>query len=744
MSAELLAAIRPILNRVRRDDHAAKGREGTYRTGTALTDALVLAHLDGSGSPRGAYIILPGEDTCRLALFDFDSHKGATSWPEMCAVALQVMDAMRERGLKPRAFRSTGGNGIHVFVLWQDPQDAFSVRTLMTQTLEACGLKPGTAGVANGEVEVFPKQDRVDVGKWGNMFILPLAGKSEPLDDIAGDLELMGRDYRAPWEGSAPVPLAERPERVEQGEPVTVEGPELKRLQAALAAIDNDEDGLSYEDWCRVVWGVHSATGGSAEGYAMAREFSERSFKFEEVEFEEKVWGHADRRGGGDGPRVTVASVYAMAREAGWEDRVEPEDFPLLPMVKGDVPPPKLERDKAGKVLPTARNLEAVLNRPDVLGMDIRFDAFQQHLVLAEYTEFVGGEQWLPFADADYQEVTLRLESLGFKTPGRQAIRDAVDHRARAAQIDTAMFWAATLSWDGRPRIDGFMAKYFAADDTPYNAAVSAYAWTAMAGRLMEPGCQADMVPILFGGQGAGKSSGVAAMVPAKHLRLMGFDQPQEALSRLMRGALVVEIAELNGLRSRAIEGIKSWITRRHEEWVPKYKEFAVTMGRRCVFWGTTNDDEIFDDPTGERRWLPVKVGEVVDVEAIKRDRDQLWAEALVRWREGGVEWQAAEALARAEHAAFRVHDTWEEALGRWAQGDQDGTSPMEAGFTTRDALVEALGFSDKQIRRTDEMRCAKALKVAGFEQKQERRTGEKIRVWRQVEQCPNLPQPLD
>lgn len=416
------------------------------------------------------------------------------------------------------------------------------------------------------------------------------------------------------------------------------------------------------------------------------------------------------------------------------------DDFPLLPAVRQALPMPKLERDKADRILPTANNLQAVLQRPDVLGLDIRFDQFQQHLVISEWSEYVGGEAWRRFKDADYQEILLRLERLRFKAPGRQAIRDAVDHQAEVAQIDTAMVWLDSLAWDGVPRVDRFLATFFGAEDSAYNRATSRYAWTAMAGRVFSPGCQADMVPILFGGQGAGKSSGVAAMVPSDHHRLMGFDQQQEALSRLMRGALVVELAELNGLRSKAIEGIKSWITRRYEEWVPKYKEFAVTMGRRCIFWGTTNDDEIFDDPTGERRWLPVRVGQSVDVAGIAEARDQLWAEAAVIWQAEGVAWREAEELAREEHGAYRVHDTWEGALLMWAGAEAgDSPSPAAEGFTTRDALIEGLGFTDRTIKRADEMRCAKALKSAGFELVRERRTGKLLRIWKSVTTCDDL-----
>lgn len=416
------------------------------------------------------------------------------------------------------------------------------------------------------------------------------------------------------------------------------------------------------------------------------------------------------------------------------------EEFPLIETPKGETAErlmPAFARDKQGRIEPTATNLKLALDRPDLIGLDIRFDEFQRQLVMAE--DYAPAD-WRLFVDADYQELVLRLEAIGFKPVGRQAAKDAAKHRADRTPVDTAMVWADTLTWDGVPRIDTFLSDRFDVEDRPYHRAVSRYAWTAMAGRLLSPGCQADMVPILLGGQGARKSSGLEALVPSEHHRLMNFNQPEEARSRLMRGALVIELAELNGLKTRALEEIKAWITRRREEWIPKYEEFFVSMGRRCLFWGTTNDGELFDDPTGERRWLPVLVGAQVDVEGIAASRDQMWAEAIAKWKTDGIAWREAETLARAEHGAYRVHDTWEEALRLWGSGALlDGASPSSVGFTTREALVEGLCFTDKGIKRADEMRCAKALKSAGFAQIRERRAGSVARLWKGVTTCDDL-----
>src|SRR5690606_14634369 len=114
---------------------------------------------------------------------------------------------------------------------------------------------------------------------------------------------------------------------------------------------------------------------------------------------------------------------------------------------------------------------------------------------------------------------------------------------------------------------------------------------------------KADMAPILVGQQGAGKSTAVAAMAPApEFFAEISFSEKDEDLARKMRGRLVAEIGELRGLHTREQEAIKAFVSRTHENWIPKYREFAVQFPRRLVFIGTTNKDEFLADETGNRR----------------------------------------------------------------------------------------------------------------------------------------------
>jgi len=733
----LVEALQPLVSRARTDVTAIKASTGMAWTREALTEVRLKRHLDGT-MPRGVCPIKAGESTTRIALFDLDSHKGATSWEEMSGVASRLAGSLEAEGFHPVLFRSTGGRGIHIFLVWNEPQDAYSVRRCMDHFLASLGFGNGAKGVANGEIEVFPKQDSVPEHGFGNQFILPLAGKSAPLEPML-NYEVMPREYalKLEWKPSAPVPVVEKPERqlramddqLAEAFWFGAEGP-VPKLREALAAIPNDTDPLGYDEWRDIVSGIHHATSGSDEGYQLAYEFSSRAPHFDEDELAIKVWAWLDQKGETANP-ITERTVFAKAREHGWADQASPDDFedltPALREEQVDLPLPGFQRDGNGRIEAVLGNVRSALLRPDVCGMDLRFDEFRFEIVFAD-VEHPG--KWLAFKDHHAVELRLTLERMGFKPVGRELMRDVVNYVAQHNVVDTAQVWLDSLKWDGVSRVGRFYETYFGVAPSPYSRAVSRYTWTAMAGRVRVPGVQADMVPIVTGSQGQRKTSGIVAMVPNDTFRELSFHQSEEDRARLMRGCLMVELAELSGLKTRENEQIKAWITRRKEDWTPKYQEFAVSMWRRCVMLATSNPTDLLDDPTGARRWLPMASGNV-GVEGIARDRDQLWAEADVLFAAGGVDWREAQALAEDEHEAYRVVDGWEEAIERWLETPElDGLLPYPYGFTTHQALVEGLSFRENAIKRMDETRMAKALKALGYTQKVTRRNGKGLRLW--------------
>ena len=226
------------------------------------------------------------------------------------------------------------------------------------------------------------------------------------------------------------------------------------------------------------------------------------------------------------------------------------------------------------------------------------------------------------------------------------------------------------------------------------------------------------MVPILVGSQGAGKSTGVAAICPhPDFFTEISLNEKEDDLARKMRGRLLGEISELRGLNTRDIETIKAFVTRTHEIWTPKFKEFSTTFPRRIVLIGTTNQEEFLADQTGNRRWLPVTIGKV-NVAKIREDHLQLWAESRDTFT--GVQWEDAERLAKENQSNHLIIDAWFEVVQEWLSNKnlipQYGTEINYEGFvTTNQILLDVIELDKKSIHAGHQMRVAKILNSLGF-----------------------------
>ncbi|STH96592.1 replication protein [Citrobacter braakii] len=399
------------------------------------------------------------------------------------------------------------------------------------------------------------------------------------------------------------------------------------------------------------------------------------------------------------------------------------------------LPLPAFERDKWGRIEATISNAAKAVVRPDFVDIDIRFDQFRDEIMFTP----AGSGQWQAFTDADYARLRITMEKRGFKPVGRELIRDVVLLAADEQPFDSATTWLNGLEWDGVPRIESFYHTHFGTADTPYTRAVSMYMWTALAGRVLEPGVKADMVPILIGPQGCGKSSGVEALSPdPSFFTEISFAEKDDDLARKMRGRLVAEIGELRGLNTKELESIKAFVTRTHENWIPKYREFATRFPRRLVFVGTTNEDEFLADKTGNRRWLPVEVSKV-DVKAIKTDLLLLWAEARETFKRlGGIQFRDAERLGASVHEQYTIKDAWLETVEKWLDTPDLMTNniPRNCEFLrASDVLRDAIGLNPSHIGKREEMRISNVLQNCGYKRVQRRVDGKMTRIFEAVSQ---------
>ena len=505
----------------------------------------------------------------------------------------------------------------------------------------------------------------------------------------------------------------------------------LPVLRAVLETLDPD---APYDEWIGIGMAIHHETKGRPSGLALWNEWSSTGQKYRGLADLEAHW--RSFRLDHENPR-TLASFTRGAPAS-------PDEFPRLPDPEPSAPPAApeagrrevltgaardkaiealrgIKRSKQGTIEARISNVVSVLGVPRLCGHELALDDFLDSIMVCPE----GTQEWRAFTDADYVTLRVILETVGGCDPiGHEMMRQAVSLVAETNRFDTAQLWLGGLQWDGTPRVETFCHRYFGTIDTPYERAVSRYLWTALAGRVIKPGCQADMVPVFIGRQGVGKSRGVQAMVPSPNQYVeLRLDEPDDVIARKTRGILAAEFAELRGLRAADVERVKAFVTRTHERWVPKFKEFATNYPRRFLIIGTTNDEEFLPNDNEHRRWLPLHVDRV-DVAAIRRDMEQLWAEGAVLFTAEGIAWQGIDALAKPAREAAAVTDTWTEAVAAWLEQNR---APH---YRLADILSNALGVDNRVATRAHELRVGRILHSLGYVRTSKREGGRVVKVW--------------
>lgn len=342
----------------------------------------------------------------------------------------------------------------------------------------------------------------------------------------------------------------------------------------------------------------------------------------------------------------------------------------------------------------------------------IAFDLRLFKPVLTEKTPAGHAGEW---TDAYTSRTAIWLQGHGIQAKPR-TIDSALLAVAHANEIDPLEAWLYSIEWDRQERIGRFFHHYLGAEDTPANSVMGSKFLIGAVARACKPGCRMDVMPVLEGPQGAKKSTVV---------KILGGDYAGENLpdfhskdAMLIVGSKwIVEVPELAAVRKSDIEHIKAFISRTEDTFRPPYGRYNITQPRRCVLIGNLNPDGngYLQDSTGNRRFWPVRVG-TIDIDALKRDRTQIWAEAMYCFLRGDHWWlENGETKIVAEVQQERMmEDPWAAAIESWAM-KQVGT------FTTAELAKSALGIEIENVNRSISTRIGIILKDLPFGKKRVR-----------------------
>lgn len=335
----------------------------------------------------------------------------------------------------------------------------------------------------------------------------------------------------------------------------------------------------------------------------------------------------------------------------GLDDAELPEDY-------NDEWKAELEYTKSGKLLCNIANIILILeNDPALAG----------HIVHDLFTGMDSAKDGLPWnknanqwTDTDDANLRVWLEK-HYDITGKEKIADALTAVLTRHSYHPIRDYLSGLTWDGVPRLDRIIIDYMGAEDSELNRAMSRKHFVAAVARVFNPGCKYDYCLIMSGAEGIGKST---------LLRVMGGRWFNDSITTLegkegmeqLRRAWVVELGELSGIKRSDVEQVKAHLSKQVDIYRAAYARRVLEYPRQCVFCGTTNEALFLKGDTGNRRfWVIPVVAELRKYrdwsEAIRRDRDQLWAEAVHYYKQGEPLYLSEELEAQAKQRQQDFND---------------------------------------------------------------------------------------
>jgi len=373
--------------------------------------------------------------------------------------------------------------------------------------------------------------------------------------------------------------------------------------------------------------------------------------------------------------------------------------------------------NKHGVPLGNLRNVLHTLRNAPEWRFVLAYDEFSARVVAKQRPPWGDRtkEQW---ADDDDTRACVWFQDQGVPvTVG--VVGRGIQTIARENPVHPLRDYLNALNWDGTPRLDTWLPTYLGVEDSQYVRAVGSRFLISAVARVFSPGCKADHTLILEGPQGIQKSSALQALAGSWFTdRISGLGSKDSSME--VAGVWIIEMAELDALTKATNSAIKSFVTRRHDRFRPPYGKHIIDQPRQCVFAGSINPvSGYLKDPTGARRFWPVACGAIY-LDGLQRDRNQLWAEVVVRYRADATWWLETpelEALARAEQEARYEVDAWTEKINDWLVGRTDAS--------VGEVLVGALGVPKECWSQTAQNRVAAILALAGFRRYRPGKTGQ-------------------
>jgi predicted P-loop ATPase len=306
------------------------------------------------------------------------------------------------------------------------------------------------------------------------------------------------------------------------------------------------------------------------------------------------------------------------------------------------------------------------------LGVTLRQDEFANQTMVTGIPKD-GAE----LTNADANRLWFMIQEKFFFSPPKELFEQVLIDVAHINRFHPVRDYIDSRKWGGVPRIDNWLTVYGGAEDTPFNRAIGRIFLIAACRRVRQPGCKFDTMLVLESPiQGKNKSQALRSLATREEWfsdSLPLGAETKEVIEQTS-GVWIAKCAELNGLKTREEEKIMAFLS---EVYFKK----------------------------DERRLWPVRIKQF-DLDALKRDVDQLWAEA---------------AHYEAQGESIVLQDLWPAAAA--ARAEREVENPYYASLCEkfgRQSMVRSVSVWQhleipRDRQRREQTQVGLALKKLGF-----------------------------
>ena len=359
-------------------------------------------------------------------------------------------------------------------------------------------------------------------------------------------------------------------------------------------------------------------------------------------------------------------------------------------------------------------NICRIVERDPKLCGDFRLNDFSHMIETLEDGKWVNLHDMKIYATQRYVSSNYRP----FAKVSTEMMTAAIRAVAYRNKVNPPRDYMTSLTWDRVPRLDTWLHHAYGTPDAPVYTAIGSNWMKGLVKRVIQPGCQFDEILVLESPtQGWRKSTSLRELARPWHVECTTSINDKDFYMNLAQN-VVVEFAEGDVVTRVDARKIKAMVTKIEDQWRPPYERGLQTHPRSCVFAMTTNDRDYQKDDTGGRRWLPVELGRIADIDWIITNRDQLYAEAyhrVITLKETTHEYPQKEIE---EMQAERMeHDDYEEAVIDWYLKIPD--SIRNEGIRVLDAYIGAISKeSNKEMSKLAQMQIAGMFRRALYLEK--------------------------